>query len=139
MIKQKLYIDHYDWLVYCFFDTAEKDAPAILRLLDTIGINDEQYEQASAHLHSTERNNGMTYSHPKHNISIMVISETTSPAETLNTFTHELRHLVDDISRALRIEQNGEEVAYLTGDIALRLASHLLYLTCQCPMCSSHK
>ena len=35
----------------------------------------------------------------------------------LNSFEHELRHLVDDISGALDISMKGEAVAYLTGDL----------------------
>lgn len=139
MIRQKLYIDRYDWLVYCFFANTKQDAPSIMRLLDTIGINDEQYERASEHLHGGLKNSGMTYGHTNSHISVMVIGETTTPAETLNTFSHELRHLVDDISRTSNIESSGEEVAYLTGYIALALASSLLYIACQCPICSRHQ
>ncbi len=136
MIKQKLYIDQYDWLIYCFFATTDENAREILSLIDYIGISDEQYERASQHLHRGVKNSGMTYSSPNQHISVMVISETTSSAETLNTFTHELRHLVDDICMACDIPNSGEQVAYLTGDIALALASNLLALACNCPVCS---
>ena len=136
MIKQKLFIDRYEWLVYCFFATTADDAPDILRLIDMVGINDEQYERASQLLHSPAKNIGMTYSHPDHHISVMVISETTTPAETLNTFSHELRHLADDIALANDIPPRGEQVAYLTGDIAMTLAANLLQIVCDCPICS---
>lgn len=35
----------------------------------------------------------------------------------LNSFEHELRHLVDDIADVLDIGIKGEDVAYLTGDL----------------------
>lgn len=78
-------------------------------------------------------------SSPSERASVVVIGHATSVEETVNTFSHELRHLVDDIAAVCGITVSGEEVAYLTGDIALTLASSLLHIVCECPICSSHE
>ncbi len=138
MIKQTIHIKAYDWLVYCYFDTSSDNANEILSLINDIGINDEQFHKAEKHLLNTNSNSGLTYTNTDKHTSVVVVSQTTSPAETLNTFTHELRHLVDDIALVANIPNKGEEIAYLTGNIALKLASNLLDVACHCPICS-HK
>ena len=139
MTKNKIYIDRYDWTVYCFFDTKIKDATAVLERLDQVGIPDREYYDAAANLYSGEINSGLTYTNPDRRTSVIVISHTTSPEQTLNTFTHELRHLADDIAAVCDIPSHGEQVAYLTGDIAMTLAANLLHIACDCPICSHHQ
>lgn len=51
-------------------------------------------------------------------------------AEFLDSFTHELRHLADDIATFLGINLRGEEVAYLTGDTTRDLAEVVCRLGC---------
>ncbi len=138
MIRQRIYVERYDWLVYCYFDCRADDADVILRILDEIGINDEQYARARSSLHRSVVNSGMTFSNIGKSVSVVVISHTSSPEQTLNTFSHELRHLADDIGLVNGIAVRGEEIAYLTGDIAMALASRLLEHVCECPICSCH-
>lgn len=136
MIKQKVYIDQHDWLVYCFFATRSSDAREILSLIDYVGIGEEQYGKAKRHLIKAEYNSGVTFSNLSKHTSVMVFSETTSAEQMVNTFAHELRHLADDIGMARGIPSSGEEIAYLTGDVAMVLAANLLEVVCNCPVCS---
>ena len=62
--------------------------------------------------------------------SCIFIGPTTSGAEFLDSFTHELRHLADDIATFLGINLRGEEVAYLTGDTTRDLAEVVCRLGC---------
>ncbi len=138
MIRQLIYIKEYDWLVHCYFATHSKDAPEILYNIDRIGISEEKYQQAEEHLYRSGYNSGITFSNIEQRASVMVFSHTTSAKQMLNTFAHELRHLADDIVLASGIPTRGEQVAYLTGDIAMTLAANLLQIVCDCPICSRH-
>lgn len=136
MIRQELYVEPYDWTVYAFLGAKPKDAGIILSALDHIGINAAQYMRAERHLQRTFKDGGMNYSSQGNRKSVMVVGVSSSDQETLNTFSHELRHLVDDIATANNIPTIGEEVAYLTGNIALGLSACLLRIVCECPVCS---
>ena len=136
MIQQWVHIDKYDWEVLCYFDTKIRNATTVLEQLERIGIPDREYYDAAANLYRGERNSGLTYTNGDQRTSVVVISHTTSPEQTLNTFSHELRHLADDIATVCNLPLHGETIAYLTGDIATTLAANLLHIACQCPVCS---
>jgi hypothetical protein len=59
-------------------------------------------------------NTGFTYSKGSH--SVIVTAPTTNPKQTINSLTHEIRHLVDDIAKTKKLDPYGEDVAYLTGE-----------------------
>lgn len=136
MIHHDLYFKRKDWTVHCFFAVTADNAAEILPLLFDIGISLEQYSRAKKHLLSSVKNAGMTYSNLDKRESVFIIGKASSPSEILNTFSHELRHLVDDIAIASNTPLSGEDVGYMTGDLALAMASKLLYLACECPICS---
>ncbi|MBQ9602464.1 MAG: hypothetical protein IJR42_01465 [Paludibacteraceae bacterium] len=135
MIRQTINIEQYGWDAYVYMAATPADAPEIIGVLESIGISAAQFMKAERHLQSAVRDSGMTYSSGRTRESVVVISRSTSPEETINTFSHELRHLADDIAEALNIPHRGEEVAYLTGDIACALAGSLLHIACECPKC----
>ena len=140
MIRDEIIIERYDWHVYVYMAASKDDATEILRKLESIGIDGQQYMRAERHLQKAFRDNtGMTYSNLDTRTTVMVIGRSTSEAETVNTFSHELRHLSDDLAEACRIPHHGEEIAYLTGDIACVLAGSLLRIVCDCPKCSEHE
>lgn len=55
-----------------------------------------------------------------------------SHAEFLNSFEHELRHLVDDIAETFGLDMGGEQVAYLTGDLNSLLWKDIHEFMCCC-------
>lgn len=75
-------------------------------------------------------NGGFTYTNALMMCSCVFIGASTSGAEFLDSFTHELRHLADDIATYLGIDLRGERVAYLTGDTARDLADVICSLGC---------
>ena len=140
MIRDEIIIERYNWHVYVYMAASKDDAPEILRKLESIGIDGQQYMRAERHLQKAFRDNtGMTYSNLDTRTTVMVIGRSTSEAETVNTFSHELRHLGDDLAEACCIPHHGEEIAYLTGDIACVLAGSLLRIVCDCPKCREHE
>ena len=63
---------------------------------------------------------------------VMVIGLHSSHAEFLNSFEHELRHLVDDIAETFGLDMGGEQVAYLTGDLNSLLWKDIHEFICCC-------
>lgn len=140
MIRDEIIIEGYDWHVYVYMAVFKDDGPEILAKLDEIGIRASEYMRAERHLQRAFRDNtGMTYSNLDTRKTVMVIGRSTSEAETVNTFSHELRHLGDDLAEACGIPHHGEEIAYLTGNIACVLAGSLLRIVCDCSKCSNHE
>ena len=83
-----------------------------------------------------DMDSGFTYSNPDIRRSVMVIGRTSSGAQFLNSFVHELRHLVDDIAVADGMGMSGEAVAYLSGDAAMLVADIVCQMSCD--HCRSH-
>ncbi len=139
MIREVIDIEQYNWRAYVFMDAKAQHAAEILNLIEHIGIDGAQLMKAERHLQRAVRNSGMTYSSPSERASVVVIGHATSVEETVNTFSHELRHLGDDLAEACGIPHHGEEIAYITGDVACALAGSLLRVVCDCPKCSNHE
>lgn len=136
MISESLYIEQYGWRAYCFFDVRGVDeANHILSLLQTIGISRKLYEDVKRHLEKANLDTGFTITKSHQRESVMVVGKASSLKEAFNTFSHELRHLVDDIAKEDAVPLNGEQVAYLTGDIAMALFASLEQVICRCPKC----
>ena len=66
-------------------------------------------------------NKGYTYSNLSKRSSIIVIGETTCPMEFQHTFDHEKFHLAAHIAKEDNINPFTEEMAYLIGDIGMKM------------------
>ena len=64
---------------------------------------------------------GLTYSHFGQGETVMVLSMASSPAEFLNSWLHEMRHLTRHIEQANGIDPYGEEAAYLAGSVGQKM------------------
>ena len=133
MIHQRVYFEREDWVIHCFLDVRKRDVPAILTLLSSLNLLDDE---AAESLERNDFNSGLTISDLLRQESVIVAAHTTSAKQMVNTFTHEIRHLTDHIALAHGIPQSGEPIAYLTGDISMALAGSLLQLVCDCPHCN---
>lgn len=74
---------------------------------------------------------GFTYSNPEFRESVVVIGSSSSGAEFLNSFVHELRHLTDDIAYTCGYPLRGEPAAYLAGDISMGLSDIVCVMSCE--------
>ena len=54
-----------------------------------------------------------------------------SGKQFLNTFTHEVRHLVDAIAKSIGYDLDAEGPAYITGDATMALAETICELGCE--------
>lgn len=135
MIIRDLYIEKYRWHVHCYFAVTKYYTEEILSVLDSLGCSSAVYDRVAEKMERNEKNAGFTYSNKIAHETLMVVGRATSNAEYINSITHELRHLCDDIASMVGISDNGEDVAYLTGDIASQMADVIEVLVCNCLNC----
>lgn len=135
MICKNIYIDKYNWEVHCYFAVDTYYTKEILKKLRTIGCSKSIYNRVADKMEKNEPNAGFTYSNKYKKETVMVVGLATSSSEYVNSITHELRHLCDDIASVYNIPNSGEEIAYLTGDIGSKLAHIISSLVCECPRC----
>lgn len=103
---------------------------AIVDAMVGCGASGDVIERITGNMRRNVMDTGFTYSNPDKRRSVMVIGRTSVGKQFLNSFVHELRHLVDDIAAADGLEAKGEGVAYLSGDIAMLMADIVCALSC---------
>lgn len=118
------------WLVYFLFVTDRYDKDMILSFLDTFGASDYVFKRAGKIMDDGFLNRGFTFANPDMHRALVVTGPTSSGAEFLDSFTHELRHLADEIAKSIGIELDAEEPAYMTGDTVRDLADVVCRLGC---------
>lgn len=137
MVERKVYIERYDWMLNVYYAVTEYHQDHILADLRRIDCPEKLQRRVEDNLARKTMDSGFTYSNKRRRETVMVIGLHSSPPEFLNSFEHEMRHLIDDICNASGIRHEGEEVAYLTGDVNGLLATDVAMFLCQCAC--SHK
>ena len=132
MIYRELHIPKYDWLVHVYYHVTCYWVDEIMDCLEKIDCPDEKLKESYGNLTACKLNTGLTYSNYRLRESVMVISQTSSPKEFLNSIMHECRHLEDHIAIAYKMPVGGEEVAYLTGYIGGEISRDIQMFTCPC-------
>ena len=130
MIGQSFYIDKYDWQVVVLYEVSYYNKSYVINLLKRICNNDKIINQAANNLALRKFNTGFTYSDLDTQRSLMVIGKTDSIRELFNTIVHEANHLKSHIATVYNINEKGEEVCYLIGDIVrtmFRVFSKIIY------------
>lgn len=132
MIRQTIYIDKYDWEINAYFYVSEYYTEEILEMLWHLGCDADTAKKAYRNLSSGQLNTGLCYSNYVKRKSVFVIAKTSSAAEFFNSLHHELTHLKAHIANVYRLNPLGEEIAYLTGEIAREMFPKVKHLMCDC-------
>jgi len=90
---QVIYLERYDWLIKIFYHTVPENADIILKELDDIDCEPDAFYKAADILESGEINTGFTYTDENKTVSFVIINETSSAKEFLNTMSHEITHV----------------------------------------------
>lgn len=131
MVRAKVYLEKADWVVWVYIAVHGYYTYEILDKMRQIGANAEYRERAHRNLISGNLNNGLTYSNPERRESVWVTSLTSSAREFFNSIVHEIRHLQQHIANEMRLDENSEDVCYLSGDIAYALFPYCRELLCE--------
>lgn len=119
ILCQDFILKHWDWHVKVFYVVDLIPIDFIIEELYELGCDEEDVQSAIDVLDSDDNNRAITFSNDKERESIIVIGETSCPAQFSNSFDHEKLHLSMHIARVNNIDPFGEELAYLAGEIGL--------------------
>lgn len=117
MIRQRIYLDRWDWSLTVYYEAGPEDAGRILFDLDRLGAGRQELFRAERNLRGGSPNTGLTFTSSEMRESMTVIGHTTDAAQFQDTLDHEKGHLAIHIGRALGLDPYGEEVQYLSGEI----------------------
>lgn len=120
LLCQEFVLENWNWIVRVFYVVDFIPIDFLIEELKGIGCDEQDIESAMYVLGSGEDNRGITFSNDKDRESIIVIGETSCPAQFSNSFDHEKLHLAMHIARINDIDPFSEELAYLAGEIGLQ-------------------
>lgn len=139
MIRRVLRIG--GWIVEFLFCMGRYDIDGVLACLYDAGAPRWVREQALDLMENCDYDCGFTYSARKpqrysyynreRHRAVVLIGPTSSGAEFLDTFIHELRHLTDSVAKSMGVALDSEEAAYFSGDTARALADVVCQLGCE--------
>lgn len=132
MIRQRFILDKYDWEVFVYYAVDDYYADEIIDLLYEIGCRGKNLETAYSNLSNGKLDTGLTYSNYQSRQTVMVIGLASSPKQFINSFEHETFHLKQHIAQAFDMDIWGEEIAYLSGDIAQKMFPKVKLFICEC-------
>lgn len=132
MKRQVIHIPEYEWTAYVYYDTTPYDTEELLGKLRSLGCSENGISRTYEQLSSGILNNGFTYSNRPLKRSVMSLGRASSFAQFLNSFVHELHHLVTHIGVTVGLDLEGEDICYLSGDIAQRMYPILIYYISKC-------
>lgn len=132
MIIQDFYIPNYGWRVRVYYAVTTYRTDDILKDFAEAGCRGIQLKRAYNSLKRNALDTGITYSNFTSRKTVMVISLTSSPAEFLNSWMHEMQHLCRHVAAAFGIDPYGEEAAYLAGDVGQRMFPAARRFLCDC-------
>ena len=120
ILGQEFTLVKWDWRVRVFYVVDLIPIDFIIDELYGIGCNKQDIDDAINVLDSGENNRGITFSNDKERESIIVIGETSCPAQFSNSFDHEKLHLAMHIAQVNNIDPFSEDLAYLAGEIGFQ-------------------
>lgn len=132
MIRQKIYLKNWDWLVKVFYIVTKPNAKEILKELEHIGCSGEELKRAENSLLSGSLDTGLTYTSFPLGESIVVIAKTSNGKEYTASLSHEFGHLANHIGLFYGLNLNGEEVRYISDELIEKSWSISRELVCDC-------
>lgn len=132
MIRQTLYLPKYRWRVKAYYSQTCYWTGEIMKELYRLGADSDILRSAYENMSSCTLDTGLCYSNPLLRDSVLVIAKTSSAAEFFNSFEHEFQHLKGHIASELHLDPNGEEVAYMSGELARDTFPAIHHLLCDC-------
>lgn len=132
MIRKEIYVRKYDWRIHAFFAVTEYWVEPIMDLLWEIECDAETAMRAYQNLTSGDLNTGLCYSNYARRESVLVVAKTSSADEFFNSFLHEMCHLQSHVCDVLFLPPTGEDIAYFTGEVSMKLFPSIKHLMCDC-------
>lgn len=138
MIFNEVYIPKYNWTLRIYYAVNHYHTDEIIQALTDINCPGDILNRVFDNLQKRKMDSGFTYSKKSINETVMVIGIWSDKTEFMNSFSHEIRHLIDDIGDKYNIDSSGENIAYLTGDVNQALTGDVQLFLCDCNHCHNH-
>lgn len=133
MKAQKIILPKYhDWTIYAYYATSMYAVDEVMEKLWEIGIDATNARQAFENLSNGKLDTGLCYSNFAMRKSVLVVALSSSPAEFMNSLTHEATHACVHIASALNLDHKSEEFAYLVGDLCMEMHPVVSRYLCEC-------
>lgn len=134
MIRQKIYLKKYDWIIYVYYPVYSVHVSEIIDKL--------LYLECPVSIIRTipdllsKDNQGCTYTRERTKESLVVIGKTSSRPQFLNSLSHEIAHVANHIANEIGVDLDSEEFCYLIGDISQESYDIAKYFLCECDCCA---
>ena len=123
-------VDTKRWRIVFLFDKERSDIEGVLSLLMDYGAPIDVINSAEDMLYSDELNCGFTYSNTQRRICLVWIGPQKNGREWVNTIVHEIFHITMAIAKEKGMFLQGEEPAYLCGEIIREISDIVCHLGC---------
>ena len=120
LLCQEFVLKGWHWRVRVFYVVDNIPIDFIIKQLERIGCDQHDIDSAIDVLDADEDNRGITFSNDKTRETVIVIGETSCPAQFSHSFDHEKLHLAMHIAKVDDIDPFSEELAYLIGEIGFQ-------------------
>lgn len=127
MIKSEYSLRQYDWAVTFYFNVTAHDSHAVMHHLWSIGCRGEDFRTAWNNVSKGCYNRGLTYSDYDDKRSIVIVGESSTFGELMNSLSHEIHHLSVHIAQANLLDLAGEEVCYIDGEVTQMVFEDITY------------
>lgn len=131
LLCQEFRLEDWNWYVKVFYVVDYIPIDYLIKELEKIGCDNNDIQLAINVLDSGDDNRGITFSNNVSRESVIVIGETSCPAEFLHSYDHEKLHLAMHIAKEDKIDPFSEELAYLIGDIGFKTFPMAKYFLCE--------
>ena len=128
MIGQYFNISKYDWDVKVFYDVKKHDIDFCLKELNRLTTKNKHHKECYNTLHTNKKDRAYIYSSYSKLETVIFIGVPSSTGELIDTIAHEANHLKSHIATYYNINEKGEEVSYLIGNIVKQMTESLIRL-----------
>lgn len=130
MIAQSFNISQYDWNIKVYYDVERSDINFCIKQLKKLTTDNKIFNECRQTLDTKHKDRAYTYSSYVTKSSIVFIGIPSSTGELINTITHEANHIKSHIATYYDLDEKGERVSYLIGEIVKEMSNTFIQFIC---------
>ena len=131
MIAQHFNMRNYDWDITVYYDVEKCDINFCIKQLKKLTSENKYILECKETLNTNKKDRAYTYSSYIAKSSIVFIGVPSSTGELINTIAHEANHIKSHIATYYNLNEKGEKVSYLIGDIIKEMSNTFINLICE--------
>lgn len=128
MIGNYFKLSEYDWKVKVFYDVNKYDIDFCIKELNRLTTKQGNHKACYKTLYTNKKDRAYIYTSYDKKESIVFIGVPSSTGELIDTIAHEANHIKSHIATYYNIDEKGEEVSYLIGNIVQQMTEAFIRL-----------